>query len=161
MKFNKNNLLEQIMQQLENDRIALLEATKATLEAATHEESKPENEYDTRGLEASYLAGAQSKRVGEIEEALMACRQLKLKDFAQDEAIASTAIIEIGMENKTNWVFLLPKGGGLTLTFEGRKIQVVTGSSPLGEALIGLKVGDIATVDVGRKSREVEVLSVY
>ncbi len=59
--------------------IILKEAALATYEAATHEESKPENEYDTRGLEASYLAGAQAKRTAEIEELLIILKHLDVK----------------------------------------------------------------------------------
>ena len=65
---DKAKLVETILKSLEKDLEVLREAEKSTREAATHEESKPENEYDTRGLEASYLAGAQSKRIIETEE---------------------------------------------------------------------------------------------
>lgn len=70
----KKKLIELICAQLEKDLQTAIAAAVATYEAATHEESKPENEYDTRGLEASYLAGAQSKRAGEIEELLAICK---------------------------------------------------------------------------------------
>jgi transcription elongation GreA/GreB family factor len=157
---DKKKLLQDMMDQLEKDRIALLEATQATLEAATHEENKPENEYDTRGLEASYLAGAQSKRVGEIEEALMSCKQIKLKDFSAKDPIASTAVIELESDGKKSWFFLMPKGGGISLKSEGKIIQVITGTSPLGEALQGLKIGDSAIVEMGRQEKEYEILSI-
>lgn len=158
---NKKELITQMMDQLEKDKQALIEATQHTLEAATHEESKPENEYDTRGLEASYLAGAQSKRVAEIEEALAACKYIKLKNFTENDAIASTAVVELDCEGKTSFVFLMPKAGGIHLKLEGKVIQVVTGTSPLGEALVGQKVGDSFVVETGRTTREYEVVSVW
>ena len=61
-KINKSSLVDHIKKQLTEDFEILKAAALATYEDATHEESKPENEYDTRGLEASYLAGAQGKR---------------------------------------------------------------------------------------------------
>ena len=39
-------------------------------EEATDEQSKAENKYDTRGLEASYLARGQSRQARETEAAL-------------------------------------------------------------------------------------------
>lgn len=158
---DKKKLLESMIEQLEKDHIALMEATQATLEAATHEESKPENEYDTRGLEASYLAGAQSKRVSEIEEALSIFKSIKLKDFTQNDPLASTAVVELESEGKTLFVFLMPKGGGIIIKQDNRSYQVVTGTSPLGEALQGLKVGDVALVETGKQEREYEILNVW
>lgn len=158
---DKRKLLESMQQKLEQDMKILIEATQATYEAATHEESKPENEYDTRGLEASYLAGAQSKRVGEIEEALLVCKQIPLKDFKQTDAIAPTAVVELESEGKRSYIFLMPKGGGMTLMQGDKSIQVVTGQSPLGEAIIGLKVGGVAVVETGRLEKEYEVVQLW
>lgn len=158
---DKKKLLENMQEQLEQDRIVLIEATQATYEAATHEESKPENEYDTRGLEASYLAGAQSKRVGEIEEALLVCKQISLKNFSKNEPIAPTAVVELESDDKITYVFLMPKGGGMTLKQNEKSIQVVTGQSPLGQALVGLKVGGVALVETGRQEREYEIKNIW
>ena len=158
---DKRKLLESIQEQLEHDRQLLIEATQATYEAATHEESKPENEYDTRGLEASYLAGAQSKRVGEIEEALLMCKQISLKGFTENDPIAPTAVVQLESDDKTTYVFLMPVGGGMTLKQDNRSVQVVSGQSPLGEALLGLKAGSVAVVDTGRLEKEYEVIKVW
>lgn len=158
---NKKELLEGMMEQLENDRLVLIEATQATYEAATHEESRPENEYDTRGLEASYLAGAQSKRVGEIEEALSLCKQISLKTFAHEDPIDSTAVVELESEGKVSFVFLMPKGGGMTIKQGDKSVQIVTGQSPLGEALVGLKVGGVAVVETGRQEKEYEIIQIW
>ncbi len=160
-RMDKNKLLAIIIDQLEKDRIALIEATQATYEAATHEESKPENEYDTRGLEASYLAGAQSKRVGEIEEALSIFKHIVLKDFSKNDPLAPTAAAELESDGKTLYVFLMPKAGGIAIKHDNKLIQVVTGTSPLGEALLGQKVGGVVVVETGKQEREYEILNVW
>lgn len=156
----KKDLLQFLIEQLEKDHKASVEAAKATYDAATNEESKPENEYDTRGLEASYLAGAQAKRVAEIEELIYICKHIELLDFTEDTPIAPTALVEVDLNGKKSFVFLIPKAGGQLLKFQGKSILVITPSSPLGEALIGLKVGDGAVVDSGNQSREYEILGV-
>ena len=158
---DKKKLLEIMREQLERDRIVLIGAAQATYEAATNEESQPENQYDTRSLEAGYLAGAQSKRVGEIEEVLAETKFIVLKDFSAQDPIAQTAVVEIESDGKKTYVFLMPKGGGLHLALDGRSVQVITGSSPLGEALLGLKKGGIAVVETGRQEKEYEVLEVW
>lgn len=161
IQIDKTKLLQEICSQLEKDLEILKAAALATYEAATGEESKAENEYDTRGLEASYLAGAQAKRVQEIEEQLTIYKYLEVKTFNKVTPIAATALIEAEVEGKTTILFLLPKGGGLSLVFNGHRIQVVTPTSPLGEALLGLKGGESAIVETGSQAKEYEIVSVY
>ena len=89
---DKVKLIHEIRKSLEKDLEVLKEAERATREAATHEESKPENEYDTRGLEASYLAGAQSKRITETEELLVIFKHIELKYFNENSRYGSVKI---------------------------------------------------------------------
>lgn len=157
---NKNKLIEEIRKSLEKDLNLLKEAERTTREAATHEESKPENEYDTRGLEASYLAGAQSKRITETEDLLVTFKHIEPRVFKESDPVSATALIEIEYNNKKGLYFFLPKGGGINITFEGAKVQVITPNSPLGEALLGLKAGDTALVESRGQTLEYEILSI-
>ncbi|UXR64073.1 hypothetical protein EZJ49_13475 [Bdellovibrio bacteriovorus] len=95
---DKKKLVEAIRTQLENDITALKESVKATIDAATNEESKAENEYDTRGLEASYLARGQAKRIADMEEALLHLKHLNVKSFGPNDPISSSAVIEVGQQ---------------------------------------------------------------
>lgn len=157
---DKRQLLDKIREKLESERLVLIDAAKATYEAATHEESRPENEYDTRGLEASYLAGAQAKRVADIEEMITICRTLDVKQFGPASPIASSALVHVEYNNKKSYVFLMPKGGGISIEHEGKMIQVIAPNSPLGMALINHKTGDIAAVETADDIKEYEILSV-
>ncbi|MGZ3772531.1 MAG: GreA/GreB family elongation factor [Pseudobdellovibrionaceae bacterium] len=158
---DKKKLIETIREQLENDVVVLKQAALATYEAATHEESKPENEYDTRGLEASYLAGAQAKRIREIEEILVILKHLTVKDFGPQDKINSTALVEVEFNGKHSFFFIMIKGGGVSVKFDGRTIQIITPNSPLGEALLDQKKGGIAVVENGDQVREYEIINVW
>ena len=59
---NKRELVNQIIQQLTGEVEVLFKAARAAHAEATHEQSKAEDKYDTRGLEASYLARGQSRQ---------------------------------------------------------------------------------------------------
>ncbi|PIS10633.1 MAG: hypothetical protein COT73_08135 [Bdellovibrio sp. CG10_big_fil_rev_8_21_14_0_10_47_8] len=157
---DKRKIIKAMIEQLENDLMSLKEAARATYEAATHEESKPENEYDTRGLEAAYLAGAQAKRAAKIDEILSLFRHVEIKTFNAKDAISSTALVELKLKSKNILALLMPLGGGVSLSYEGRTIQIVTPASVLGESLLGLHAGDIAEVEVGDKVQEYQILSV-
>lgn len=158
---DKKKLVETIRTQLLNDLAAAKQAALATYEAVTHEESKPENEYDTRGLEASYLAGAQAKRIAEIEELLVIYKHLDVKDFGPGDKINATALVEVEYNGKHSFFFIMAKGGGLNVNFEGRTIQVITPSSPLGEALQDLRKGGIAVIENGDQFREYNIINVW
>lgn len=139
---------------------ALTAAAKATHEAATHEESKAENEYDTFGLEASYLAGAQAKRVSEIREVLALFKNLEFKDFGPADRVLATALVDVSIDGKKNTLLVMPKGGGVSLRLDGKAIQIVTPHSLLGEAILGSKVGDEVEYEVGNKVHECEILGI-
>ena len=157
---DKKKLIETIIAQLEVELEAAKATAKISREAATNEESRPENEYDTRALEASYLAGAQSKRVVEIEEGITVFKFVQIKNFKPDDAISSTALVEVDLDGKQSYLFVMSKGGGLNFKFEGKNIQIVTPNSPLGETLLGLHAGDSALVEIGATEKEYEILSV-
>ncbi|MBX3017067.1 MAG: GreA/GreB family elongation factor [Bdellovibrionaceae bacterium] len=157
---DKKKLVQAIIAQLEKDIAALKAAALETYAAATGEESQPENEYDTRALEASYLAGAQGKRVAEVEESLMTYKLLEVRDFDDQKPIGPTALVDLDLDGKKSLAFITPASGGMVLKFEGQAIQVLTPKSPLGEALVGLKTGDFAIVDQANRTLEYEVLKV-
>lgn len=119
-----------------------VEAVQVTLDVATHEENKPENKYDTRGLEASYLARAQSERVLDLKAVKVVIDSLKMRDFSNEQPIAMSALVQLETKGKTLWVLLLPKGGGQSFEFNNLSIKVITPESPLGHQLVGKSVDD-------------------
>lgn len=138
--------------------------TQSALEAhaaATHTESKAEDQYDTRGLEASYLAGAQSRRAMELEQLLNTYRFIDLKSFGADSPIAATALVELKPESgATSFYLLMPIGGGMNVTWQGRSVQTITPQSPMGEALLGKRQGDDITVQIKNLLKDYEIVSV-
>jgi hypothetical protein len=155
---NKQKLIAEFTLRLEEDARILKEAARATSEAATHEESKPENQYDTRALEASYLAGAQAHRVREISEVLGLFQTLDFKEFTNADPVQSTALVTVSLDGKKNRLLIMPKGGGVSLQFDSENIQIVTPASTLGEAILGARVGEVVEFEV-HKSAESKVQS--
>ena len=59
---NKRTLIEKIIAKLAEEVASYARSAKASQAEATDEQSQPENKYDTRGLEAAYLAHGQSRQ---------------------------------------------------------------------------------------------------
>jgi transcription elongation GreA/GreB family factor len=156
----KESVLKALQTQLEADLIPLKEAALATYGDATHEENKPENKYDTRALEASYLAGAQAERVKDIEEMITICKFQQIRNFTTQDKISITALVQVESNDKTSWLFMLPKGGGFLVQYQGKSIQVITPASPLGQALIGKSSGDSVTIRMKETNKTYDIVSV-
>src|SRR5215813_6337794 len=93
-KMNKRVVIKKIIGGLEEKLETLSRAAHASHMEATHESSKAESKYDTRGLEASYLAGGQARQTKEIMDSINLYRALPVRDFASEEPIDLTALVE-------------------------------------------------------------------
>jgi hypothetical protein len=157
---NKTQLLQQIVDHLSDSLDLLEKAARASHAEATHESSKAENKYDTRGLEAAYLAGGQARQAREILESLKVYRSLALRDFAPDEPIDLTALVGVEVGGVESLYFIGPKHGGLEVEFEGGEVTVITPPSPLGQNLIGQKAGHRWTAKLGSSTVKYRITSV-
>jgi transcription elongation GreA/GreB family factor len=138
------------------DLDALTTAARAAHDAATHPEAKPENDKDTRALEAGYLAGAQAARAAEVQRALA--------EFDR-AAPATFALLTVREEQKgrdVDTVMLLsPWGGGQKCVVDDVTVTVVTPQSPLGAALRGRRGGDDVLVEMGARVRTLTVIDAH
>lgn len=156
----KRKVIDAILAELQRELESLTAAAKAAREAATHEESKPEDQYDTRGLEASYLAGAQAERALQIQKLISQFRLMSPLEAAAGASIGPGMLVELESDGRKSLYFLAPQGGGLSVRIAGRPIQVLTPQAPLGEALLGRRAGDSVEVEVQGSEREYIIASV-
>ena len=141
---DKTLLHQLISSALQSRYDTALAAAKQAYETATHEENVAENKYDTLGLEASYLAEGQSRRVTEAELELKRFEHLSVKCFGEEDRIQFGAKIDLrDLDSQSlTEVFLSPVAGGLNIELESRQILLVTDQAPLGKALMGAYLGD-------------------
>jgi transcription elongation GreA/GreB family factor len=142
---------------LDTSRKAAIQA----YEAATNGETVAENKYDTFGLEASYLAAGQSKRVAECEENVKIFKLLEVQDSKPGSLIGIGALVELeDAQGNIKTLFLSPVSGGLKVNFNQVELTLVTPSAPLGRALIDQGVGDEVTVLIGHQKQSYSVLKI-
>jgi transcription elongation GreA/GreB family factor len=156
----KAQLIEQIIASLTESLGVLEKAARASHEEATHESSKAESKYDTRGLEAAYLAGGQARQAKEILDSIKAYEALATRDFALDEPIELTAMVELDADSTHSTYFIGPKSGGLKITHRRQEIMVITPQSPLGQNLIGRKAGQRWVTKLGGSTLKYHIVSV-
>jgi transcription elongation GreA/GreB family factor len=156
----KSALIKKITSSLAANLELLQKAARASHAEATHESSKAENKYDTRGLEAAYLAGGQARQVREIMEAIEQFEALPTRDFGPADDIDLSALVELETDGSRGWYFIGPKSGGLEIKASGKEVLVITPQSPLGQNLIGKRSGDRWSSKLGGSTVQTRIVSV-
>jgi hypothetical protein len=157
---NKRALVQKIVAKLTSELEVYFRAAQASRAEATHEQSKAESKYDTRGLEASYLARGQSKQAGELESAIEEFGKLDARKFAAGESIDIGALVELEVAGEKSFYFLGPRAGGTEVEHNEKEILVITPQSPLGSQLMEKKQGDRPQLDLAGRKQAARIVSV-
>lgn len=157
---NKQELISTIIEKLRADLALFHKAAGAARAEATDEQSMAENKYDTRGLEASYLARGQSRVAADIEQAIAAFEQLAAREFASAEAIDLGALVALKSGKEKSLYFIGPRAGGTEIVHEQEELLVITPESPLGSQLMGRKAGEKCVIELAGEKQEFNVAQV-
>ena len=158
---NKTDLLARIIERLGVDLDVAQRAAQTAYEAATAEENIAENKYDTLGLEASYLATGQARRMEEIRQARLAYQQLTLRDYDPEAGVQLSNLVLLADEpDRQQRVFLGPEAAGLKIGEGQALITVITPRSPLGQSLMGKLEGDEVVLVLGNGRQVYELVEV-
>lgn len=158
---NKQQVLQRIIEKIEVDLDVAVRAAQTAYETATHEENIAENKYDTLGLEASYLAAGQARRVEEIRQSLTLYQNLVLKPFDDTRGIQSGDLIVLeSASGIAQRLFLGPDAAGLKISVDGNLITVITAKAPLGQDLLGKFDGDEVQISVNGSRQSFEITHV-
>ncbi|GGM21092.1 GreA/GreB family elongation factor [Pseudomonas asuensis] len=157
----KQQLHQHIVNALQSDLQAAIAAAQTAHETATHEENVAENKYDTRGLEAAYLAAGYSRRIEEIQQSLQAYNNLILRTHEAERGVQLSSLVVISdIHGREQTFFLGPAGAGLKIKTPTADVMVITPHAPLGQALMGKVEGDEVHISIGSTRQSFEVLSV-
>ena len=157
---NKRALVRKIIAQLDAELEGYAKSARSAHAEATDPQSKAENKYDTRGLEASYLAHGQSRQAMETAQARQQFEEMELRDFAPDEPIELGALVELESDGERTLYFIGPRAGGAEISHEKKTVLVITPHSPLGRQLIERKAGERLQHSIGGAPREFRIVSV-
>lgn len=156
----KRKLIQRIIAELAGGLNLYAKAARAAHAEATHESSKAENKYDTRGLEASYLARGQSKQAAETAQAIEEFERLVPRTFTAEDEIDVGAFVELKAKSSSAFYFIGPRGGGTEVAHNGEDVLVITPSSPLGQQIVGRKEGDKVKLHIAGSSSEFRIAAV-
>ncbi|HEV2693482.1 MAG TPA: transcription elongation factor GreAB [Verrucomicrobiae bacterium] len=157
---NKRVILKKIIAKLVGELEVYVRAAQFSRAEATHESNKAENKYDTRGLEASYLARGQSKQLADLEAAIVEFEKLGVKKFGPGDTIAAGALVAVEQLGETSLYYIGPRAGGTEIIHDKQEVLVITPQSPLGEQLVGQLAGTELKLKLGNELRPAKIISV-
>ena len=147
----KAQAIDALKQACRQELAAIEQASAAARDETTNAETKQEGKYDTRAIEASYLARGQAVRVASLRQLTSWFEQLQARPCTE---IQVGALFQL--EGSADWLFMAPVGGsGAVLS--GQRIKVISPASPLGKALSELESGDEVTLSSPKGQRSVTV----
>jgi transcription elongation GreA/GreB family factor len=154
---DKQFLVEQLTDQLRESAAVARKAGQAAAEEARDGASPAEKREDARvHQENSSLARAQTERAQRAAAELSVLETFRPQNFPAKGAVALGAIVEVEDGDQGRTFFLAPVGAGVELTGPGGDgfLSVVTPKSPVGQAVLGKRVGDTVEVTVKGEPRE-------
>jgi transcription elongation GreA/GreB family factor len=157
---DKAQIVARICEELRKQLDVLTASARSARDGATNDESRAEDKYDTRGLEASYLAGAQAGRAEELKRLLHVYEHLELKPHPRGQPARAASLVTLEHEGDRGLYFLAPEGRPMTLQLGARSVQVITPASPLGDAVLGKHPGDSVEIESRAGVREYDVIAI-
>ncbi len=140
---DKQAIIESLKKQLNEQYQRLIAALEGSHEAATGDDNKAEGKYDTRALEASYLASGQAEQADDLARSVAAVDGFTFPAFEFDDPIGPGALVECDLDGELVYYLLAPGGGGLVCADEenGITATVLGPDAPLREKLLGKTSG--------------------
>jgi transcription elongation GreA/GreB family factor len=117
-------------------------ASKDAAEYATNSESRAESQWDTQGLEASYLAAGQAGQARQWAEAIEALQSAREDLLKPNRQVSLGALFSCDFGDSVEYFFFAGTAGGQTIFMDDYEVTVITAQSALAGRLLGRREGD-------------------
>ena len=154
---DKDRVLKELLKILEKELADAQAAASSARDLAMQDDLKSEGKYDTRAIEASYLAGAQQKRVEEIK---MDIQMLEELDLTPSNSVQLGSLVLIEHKGVERFYFISSTSGGTMLSIDEHTVLVISVFSPLGNEALSLSAGDSFEIETPKESRIYSIVAV-
>lgn len=127
------------------------EIAQALADARAHGDLSENAEYDA----AKEAQAMNEKKIGNIEDTLIKAEIIDDSVMAKDEALLGANVKVVDKDTGDEYIYMLVSEE--EADFENEKISI---SSPVGEALLGHKVGDVVDVKIPAGIIRYEILEI-
>ena len=139
---DKNAVVEALLDSLQAELNHAVAASQDAADYAVDEEARAESQWDTQGLEASYLAAGQASQARQWAEAIESLERSRNELLEARTEIALGAFARCEIKGAEEHFFVAPVGGGQVLSLDDATITVLTPRSPLAALMWGKQSGE-------------------
>lgn len=139
---NKTRFFNALLDTLRQEVRLSLNASKDAAEYATDEESRADSQWDTQGLEASYLAAGQAGQARQWAEAIEALQSEREALLQPKDRVTLGALFHCELGGSEEVFFFAGVAGGQTISMENMEVTVITSHSALAGRVRGLTAGE-------------------
>lgn len=139
---DKKKIIAQLIEKFDQEIKTYERIAEQARQDAISSEIKQEGKYDTRAIEAGYLAGAQKRRHDEL---LIERQALKTFDWThlQSATISIGSLVLLSDEDTESWYFISPGSGGFDVSVDNQTVKVISAQTPLAKAMIQLDESEV------------------
>lgn len=156
---DKKLIIQQLISNLKKELSEAEAAANSAKDLVTADDLKSEGKYDTRAIEASYLASAQNKRVEEIKLDIQMLEDIELPE-PPSATIQLGSLALIKCNGQERYYFISSTSGGSMLLIDGQPLLVISVFSPIGNEALGLAAGESFEVETPKETRTYDVVKV-
>jgi transcription elongation GreA/GreB family factor len=156
---SSEKIKNELINRLETELKEIESAAHSSREYANQDDIKSEGKYDTRAIEASYMAQAQEVRVEELKQDLTMIKDIEVEHQSLHIELGSLALLE--QNGKEVWYFISSALGGTMLNIDDYLILVISVFSPVGSEALSLEVGDSFEVETPKENRHYRIKNIY
>lgn len=151
----KTDVIAVLRKTLAEELEAIERVAAMARDETTSEETRQEGKYDTRAIESSYLARGQAERIVGLR---------RLSTWFASFQTRPAEVVQIGAlvaldGHRPLTVFIAPVGGP-RVQVGGQTVQVISLTSPLGQAMDDLEIEDGFEVDSPTGILEYEIIEI-
>lgn len=150
---DKNSVVDALLDSLKAELNNAVTASQDAADYAVNEEARAESQWDTQGLEASYLAAGQAEQARQWAELIEILERSRKELLGGNSEIALGAVVHCEILGEEERFFVAPVAGGQVLEVNEETLTVLTPQSPLATRMWGMKAGQDFTLANGGAAR--------
>jgi len=147
---NKILFFNTLIDTLRKEALHAVKASQDAAEYATSEESRAESQWDTQGLEASYLVAGQAGQAKQWADAVEELQSERDDLLKTNTDVSLGALFKCDFGGSEEVFFFAGVAGGQVISMDHIEVTVITAQSPLAGRLRGHKVGDTFALPNGK-----------
>lgn len=146
---DKTRFFNALIEKLRLELLVAVNASRDAADYATNEESRAESQWDTQGLEASYLAAGQATQARAWAETIEKLQSDRDDLLRKNNTVSLGALFCCDLDGSKEFFFLAGVAGGQVIQVDDMEVTVITPQSSLAGKIMGLHVGESARLPNG------------